>query len=337
MLNQEIDSSINNKLYQRVASIIELGRVEATQAIYNVMTKSYYSVGKEIVEEEQKGLGRAEYGKELLKNLSQRLTQKYGRGFSVSNLKEMREFYVIYSKGQTVSVQFKLSFSHYVLLTTLHESERYFYEQLAIKEKLSVRKLKEAVSRNEYDRSLKNGRYDISKEDKNEVLHTTNPIVKDPLILDFLGLEKGTEYLESDLEKRIINNLERFLLEIGKGFAFIGRQYPIYLSGKYYHVDLVFYHVVLKCYVLIDLKRGNIEHGDLGQMMMYVNYFDKDIKQNDDVLTVGVVLGANKDDAVVEYTLGDNKQVFATRYMTYLPSKEELVGILNQSKEQDSD
>jgi len=151
--------------------------------------------------------------------------------------------------------------------------------------------------------------------------------------LDFLGFKSQEKYQESDLEKRIINNIEQFLLEIGKGFAFVGRQYPIYISGKYYHVDLVFYHLILKCYVLIDLKQGNITHQDLGQMMMYVNYFDKDIKQDNDAVTAGVVLGKNKDDAVVEYILGDNKQVFATRYLTYLPSKEELLEVLNETEE----
>lgn len=324
-------------LFSKVANIIDSGREEASQAIYNAMTKSYFLIGREIVEDEQNGENRAEYGKEVLKNLSDKLTLRYGRGFSVSNLKEMREFYLAYSKRQTVSVQFKLPFSQYVILHTLHEPQRTFYEQLAIQEKLSVRRLKEVIKKNVYERSLKNqeitGLAEIVSQTKEVSNLRTNPITKDPLLLDFLGFKAGEKYLESDLEKRIIDNIEHFLLEIGKGFAFFARQYPIYISGNYYHVDLVFYHVILKCFVLIDLKRDKIQHEDLGQMMMYVNYFDKDIKQENDAVTVGVVLGGDKDDAVVEYTLGDNKQVFATRYLTYLPTKEELLGILQNAED----
>jgi len=316
-------------LFSKVANIIDSGREEATQAIYNAMTKSYFLVGKEIVEDEQNGQNRAEYGKELLKNLSQKLALRYGRGFSVSNLKEMREFYLAYSKRQTLSVQFKLSFSQYVILNSVNEPQRYFYEQLAIQEKLSVRQLKDAIKKNVYERSL--AEKGVAELEIQEESPRTNPITKDPLLLDFLGFKAGEKYLESDLEKRIIDNIELFLLEIGKGFAFYARQYPVYVAGNYYHVDLVFYHVILKCFVLIDLKKDKIQHRDLGQMMMYVNYFDKDIKQNEDAVTVGVVLGGGKDDEMVEYTLGDNKQVFATRYLTYLPTKEEILGILKNS------
>jgi predicted nuclease of restriction endonuclease-like (RecB) superfamily len=320
-------------LFSKVASIIDSGREDATQAIYNAMTKSYFLVGKEIVEEEQNGAERAQYGKELLKKLSEKLTLRYGRGFSVSNLKEMREFYLAYSKRQTLSVQFKLSFSQYIILNSINDPQRFFYEELAIQEKMSVRQLKEAIKRNVYERSLsKKALVDVSKIAESFEVPRINPISKDPIVLDFLGFKEDEKYLESDLEKRIIDNIERFLLEIGKGFAFFARQYPIYISGNYYHVDLVFYHVILKCYVLIDLKRDKIQHGDLGQMMMYVNYFDKDIRRVDDAATIGVVLGGDKDDAIVEYTLGDNKQVFATKYMTYLPSKEELLEILHQTE-----
>lgn len=327
--SQENQQPTTEVLFSKVANIIDLGREEATQAVYNAMTKSYFLVGKEIVEDEQNGQNRAEYGKELLKKLSEKLTLRYGRGFSVSSLKEMREFYINYSKRQSVIVQFKLSYTHYILLSSLNDPEQFFYEQLATQEKLSVRQLKDAIKRNVYERSLaEKGVVDLDKQIESP---RTNPITKDPLLLDFLGFKAGEKYLESDLEKRIIDNIEQFLLEIGKGFAFYARQYPVYIAGNYYHVDLVFYHVILKCFVLIDLKKDKIQHRDLGQMMMYVNYFDKDIKQNEDAVTVGVVLGGSKDDEMVEYTLGDNKQVFATRYLTYLPTKEEILGILKNS------
>jgi len=304
------------------------------------MTKSYYLAGKEIVEDEQNGKARAEYGKRQIQNLSERLSARYGRGYSVRTLREIKRFYVETQKQQTLSAEFKpqLSYSHYVILLSLHDPERGFYEQLTIKEKLNIRQLKRAIKTNVYERSLADKKLVGIEEAKDEssIVSATqlqNPITKDPLILDFLGFKSQEKYQESDLEKRIINNIEQFLLEIGKGFAFVGRQYPIYISGKYYHVDLVFYHLILKCYVLIDLKQGNITHQDLGQMMMYVNYFDKDTKQDNDAVTAGVVLGKNKDDAVVEYILGDNKQVFATRYLTYLPSKEELLEVLNETEE----
>jgi len=217
-------SSSTEVLFSKVANIIDSGREEASAAMYNAMTKSYFLIGKEIVEEEQNGEHRAEYGKELLKKLSERLTLRYGRGFSVSNLKEMREFYVTYSKRQTLSVQFKLHFSQYVILHTLHEPHRTFYEQLAIQEKLSVRGLKESIKKNVYERSLKNKRLtginEITDGTKYVRDPRNNPITKDPIFLDFLGFKTDEKYLESDLEKRIIHNIEHFLLEIGKGFSF---------------------------------------------------------------------------------------------------------------------
>lgn len=323
---------IQDQLFGKVVGIIDSGRQEAVNAAYNAMTKSYYLIGKSIVEEEQSGNIRAEYGKAVLADLSKKLTARYGRGFSIRSLREIRSFYLDVQKRQTVSaqLQFSLSYSIYLIISGLSEPYKTFYELLAIKEKMTVRVLKNAIKSHTYERYLSKP---ISN-DKILEIQIANPIEKDPVLLDFLGLGKDNTFLEKELEDRIINNLENFLLEIGNGFAFIGRQSRISLSGKNYYLDLVFYHVILKCYVIIDLKRGAFSHEHVGQMLMYVNYYDSEIKQENDNPTVGIILCQDKDQNVVDFTLQKTPNIFATQYLTYLPSKEAFLEIIEDGIEE---
>lgn len=328
-------------LFSKVSNIIDSGREEATQAIYNAMTKSYFLVGKEIVEDELNGSNRADYGKKQLQVLSEKLTLRYGRGFSVRSLREVKRFYAEMQKRQTVSAEFNfvLSFSHYLLLLDRSEPQRSFYEQYAIKNKLNYRALKRVMQTSLYERTLTNQNFEtdqteleVNLENKALIEFKQNPIVQDPVILDFLGFKENESFLESELEKRIIDNIEKFLLEMGRGFAFVGRQQAIAISGKYFHVDLVFYNFTLNCFVLIDLKKGLIGHRDIGQISMYVNYYDKEVKKDTDLPTFGIVLGSDKDDAVIEFAVGDNNQIFASKYLTYLPTKEQINELVQKAK-----
>ena len=331
-----------NNLYNKAVEIIEGGRKKIVESIYNESTKSYFLLGKLIVEEEQAGENRAEYGKEVIKNLSKKLTLKYGRGFSVSTLKDCRKFY---QKSQTLSVQsdFKLPFGHYTYLIRFSDEEMKFYEQHAIKENLSLRKLKKAVETNTMLRLLKDGdksKVEDKKDDSNSIANKSRPaltpreIVKDPYILDFLGLDKIKEGQESLLESKLIEHLEKFLLELGRGFAFVGRQYRLTLSEDSFYADLVFYNIPLKCYVVFELKTRKMEHKDLGQLQMYVNYFDREIRDENDNKTIGILLCSDKNDKVVKYTLPEeNQTIFTSKFKLYLPSKEELEGLLKDQSE----
>lgn len=339
MNNLKLNTEENfEELFNRVTKIIDISKTEVLASIYNSMTKTYYLIGQQIVEEEQSGNKRAEYGKRILENLSIRLKIKYGRGYSKSSLKEYRQFYLEVEKSQTLSGQLKfpLAYSLYQIIFSLTEPQRTFYEHLSIKEKFSVRELEQAIKSSTYERFLnkdKNALIDIKNMSKSLTV-ATNPVEKDPLVLDFLGIQRGVSHPERELEQKIIDNLERFLLEIGKGFAFLGRQSRVTISGKHFYLDLVFYHVILKCYVIIDLKKGSFNHQDAGQMSMYVNYYDSEVKGETDSPTIGIILCAEKDKNVVEFTLKNNNQVFATQYLTYLPTKDELIELVDSGIEQ---
>lgn len=318
-------------LYQEAISIIDTGRKNVVESIYNETTKSYYALGKLIIEKEQDGIDKAKYGKSTLENLSKKLTMKYGKGFSVSTLKDCRQFYkklqsmtgvldLVKSQSVTGEFKFKLSFTHYIYLMRLEDDEMKFYEQYAIEQNLSVRQLQQAVQSNAILRI---------KSEHNELSITQNrpkDIIKDPYILDFLGLDEIQNGEEKVLENKLIEHLEKFLLELGRGFAFVGRQYRLTLSEDSYFADLVFYNIPLKCYVIIELKTRKLKHQDLGQLQMYVNYFDREIKDENDNKTIGILLCNDKNEKVVQYTLPqENEQIFASKYKLYLPSKEELV------------
>ncbi len=315
------------------------------------MVYSYYEVGRAIIEEEQNGKQRAEYGKAILKELSKRLTESLGKGFSVENLKLMRRFYVVYSKdqiGQKVSTQFEnlpvtregrkffLSFSHYVFLMRIPNiDERHFYEIEAAHNGWGIKELERQYDSALYERlSLSRDKEGIERlSTEGQIIERPEDLLKDPYVLEFTGLPELSKYSETDLETKIIDHLQEFLLELGRGFTFVGRQVRFTFEDEHYRVDLVFFNRLLRCFVLFDLKIGRLKHQDIGQMQMYVNYYDRKVKLEDENPTIGILLCKNKNDAVVEMTLPeDNSQIFASKYLTVLPSKEELKKLMESEE-----
>ncbi len=269
---------------------------------------------------------RAEYGKGLMKYLSEKLTSEFGKGFTMSNLRNMRQFYMMYPKRYTLCSV--LSWSHYrVLMRISDEKRRMWYTDECAKSGWSVRQLERQINTLFYERLL-------SSKEKNSVaaeIQTTEPkpeyekIIRDPYVLKFLDLPANPHFYEKDLEQALIDHLQKFLLELGRGFSFVARQKKISFDGRQFYIDLVFYNYILKCFVLIDLKLGDLTHQDLGQMQMYVNYYTRELMNDGDNPPIGIVLCADKSDAVVKYTLPEtNTQIFASKYMTYIPSEEEF-------------
>lgn len=321
-----------NELYNKIASLLEEARRKVASAVNIAMVYTYYEIGRIIVEDEQNGNSRAEYGKEVLKNLSERLTKEFGKGFSVTNLKQMRDFYHSYGIRQTLSDQFNLSWSHYLFLMRIdNKAERDFYEKEAVNSNWSLRELKRQFDSSLYERlALSKDKDEVKKlSEQGIIIEKPTDIVKDPYVLEFLGLPELSSYSESELEQKLINKLESFLLELGKGYAFVGRQVRLTFDEKHFYVDLVFYNRILQCFVLIDLKIGEISHQDLGQMQMYVNYYDRFVKLEHENKTIGIVLCKKKNDALVEITLPEeNKQIFASKYQTVLPDKQSLAKLI---------
>lgn len=330
----EITKSQNDKLYSQISTILSESRKFVVNTVNTAMVKTYFEIGRLIVENEQNGKNRAEYGKETLKNLSERLTKDFGKGFSVTNLKQMRDFYQTYQIGQTVSDEFNLSWSHYLFLMRIDNlEERKFYEIESKKSNWSLRELRRQFDSALYERLALSKDKESVKElsQKGIIVSKPEDIVKDPYILEFLGLPEQVEYSESELENRLIDKLEKFLLELGKGYTFVGRQVRFTFDEEHYRVDLVFYNRLLQCFVLIDLKIGKLTHQDLGQMQMYVNYYDRFVKLEHENKTIGIVLCKNKNDSLVEITLPeDNTQIFASKYETVLPDKELLKKLIEE-------
>ena len=326
----------NISLYNKIASILEESRKLVASTVNTAMVQTYFEIGRLIVEEEQHGNIRAEYGKETLKKLSEKLTANYGKGFSVTNLKQMRDFYLTYQIRQTVSDQFTLSYSHYLFLMRIdNPDERKFYEIEATSSNWSLRELKRQFDSALYERlSLSKDKEKVKLlAQQGQVVENPSDIVKDPYVLEFLGLPEKSYYSESELESRLIEKLENFLLELGKGYTFVGRQVRLTFDEKHFFVDLVFYNRFLQCFVLIDLKIGEITHQDLGQMQMYVNYYDRFVKLDHENKTIGIILCKKKSDSLVEITLPENNnQIFASKYQTVLPNKEDLIKLI-QSEE----
>ena len=315
-------------LYNRISKLLKISREKTIRAINTTMVTTYFEIGRLIVEEEQNGKDRATYGKEILKNLSIKLTKEFGKGFSTTNLEQMRKFYKVYGISQTLSEEFKLSWSHYLILMRMENSNaRQFYEIEAINNNWSMRELKRQVNSALYERLLlsKDKKKIIELSQKGQIIEKPSDIVKDPYILEFLGLEERPNYSESELETEIINKLEMFLLELGKGFTFVGRQVRFTFEERHFRVDLVFYNRLLRCFVLIDLKIGEITHQDVGQMQMYVNYYDREVKLPEENKTIGIIICREKNDTLVKMTLPqDNDQIFASKYEMILPSKDEI-------------
>lgn len=344
----------NQSLYSKIKSVLDEARLKIAHTVNTTMVHSYFEIGRMIVEEEQDGKDRAEYGNHLITNLSSKLSEEFGKGFSITNLQQMRNLFLIYQKQQTLSVisgfrkqqtvsvklqstnkqeyNFKLSWSHYLKLMRIEDiKERQFYEIEAVKNNWSLREFKRQYDTALYSRLALSRDKDKIKElsEKGLIIQEAKDIIKDPYILDFIGLEEQTSYSESDLEQAIINKLEQFLLELGTGFTFVARQKRISFSDKHFYIDLGFYNRLLKSFVLIDLKIGELQHQDIGQMQMYVNYYDREVKLPDENKTIGLLLCQNKNDAVVKYTLPEsNKQIFASKYQTVLPSQETLKQII---------
>lgn len=323
-----MDIELKKDIYEEIRGLLKSARENIVLTINSTMAKTYFLIGKRIVEEEQNGEKRAEYGKKLIKELSKKLTKEFGKGFSERNLEQMRKFYLAYSIPQTVSAEFRLSWSHYLILMRMENlDERNFYEIEAIENNWSLRELRRQIDSALYERLVLSRDKEKVKSLalKGQIIEKPEDIVKDPYILEFLGLEEQNSYSENRLETEIINNLEKFLLELGKGFTFVGRQVRFTFDEKHFRVDLVFYNRLLKCFVLIDLKIGEVTHQDLGQMQMYVNYYDRYVKLDDENKTIGIIICRDKNDTLVKMTLPeDNQQIFASRYMTVLPSKEEF-------------
>lgn len=335
---------------EQILELLIQSKKNVKTAVNISMVYTYYEIGRRIVEEEQNGKDRADYGTHLLKELAAYLTENVGKGFSADNLKLMRRFYVVYSQdriGETVFPQsenlpvvasgrkFYLSWSHYLKLMRIGNiEERHFYEIEAAKNDWSLSELNRQFDSSLYERLVLSTDKDKVKRLSEEgyVVETPGDIVKDPYILEFLGLPEKPEYSENELETKIIDNLQKFLLELGKGFTFVGRQERFTFDEEHFYVDLVFYNRFLQCFVLFDLKIGELKHQDIGQMQMYVNYYDRNVKLPEENNTVGIILCKDKKDSVVEMTLPkDNTQIFASKYETVLPSKEELKKLIMDS------
>jgi predicted nuclease of restriction endonuclease-like (RecB) superfamily len=347
-------------LYGRVSQILDTARSGIARTVNSTQVLANWLVGAEIVEEEQGGASRADYGAKLLARLSLRLTRNYGRGYSVDNLEAFRQFYLNYPQLISETVRRKLvspqisvtvsrklsasgeplghrpgrlhpdlSWSHYrSLLRVSRQEARDFYEIEAVRQAWNVRELQRQASSLLFDRLAlsrdKAGLLRLAR--KGHEVNRPIDVLRDPLVIEFLGLPESSQLVESKLEQALINNLQQFLLELGTGFAFVARQQRITLDGDHFYIDLVFYHTVLKCYVLVDLKVGKLSHADLGQIQFYVNYFDRERRTPGDNPTVGLVLCSDKNDAVVKYTLGEQQErnVFATRYQFHLPTEKQL-------------
>ena len=290
------------------------------------MLETYYEIGKSIIEEEQQGKHKAKYGDNLIKNLSKELTKNYGKGFSISNLKDMRKFYLEIPKSQTVSGY--LGWSHITQILRLDDKlKRNFYLKELETQNWSVRELKRQINSALFERIAlsrdKKGVLELSS--KGQIIENSNDLIKDPYILEFLNLEEKSEYSEKEFEQKLIDNLEKFILELGKGFSFVGRQQRITLDNTHFYIDLVFYNRLLKAFVIIELKTTELKHEHLGQLQMYINYYDREIKQEDENPTIGILLCLDKKKQVVEYTLPkENNSIFASKYKLYLPDKKEL-------------
>lgn len=322
----------NNNIYQEIKELLYSAKNRVYQTINTTMTQTYFQIGKRIVEEEQGGEIRAEYGKSLLKLLSVQLINEFGKGFSVDNLENMRRFYLAFQKSETVSRKFELSWSHYIFLTRIENiNERNFYEIESIENSWSLRELKRQFDSGLFERlKLSSDKQKVKELSLNgQVIQTAQDLIKDPYILEFVGLPELSIYSENELEQKLIDKLEHFLLELGKGFTFVARQKRITIDEKHFKVDLVFYNRLLKSFVVIDLKIGELKHQDIGQMMMYVNYFDRFEKTDDENSTIGIILCKDKSKALVELTLPkDNNQIYASKYLTILPNKEEFKKLL---------
>lgn len=357
---KDIHESAIQGIYKQVRDILHQARDTAYRSVNITMVQAYWNIGRVIVEEEQKGKTKAEYGEYLVKELADRLTREFGKGFTISNIKYFRQFYLSFSIGHAVRGQSpksskaltqrkshavrddlplirpELSWTHYRLLLKIDRPDvRRFYMEECIAANWSTRQLERQINSFYLERLLASR----DKESVRKEIHTLEPasspeeFIKDPYVLEFLNLRDEPHFREKELEAALISKLKEFLLELGRGFSFVARQKRISFDGQHFYIDLVFYNYILKCFVLLDLKVGTLTHQDLGQMQMYVNYYTREMMNEGDSLPVGIILCAEKSEAVVRYTLPEgNRQIFASRYKLYLPSEEELAAEIQRER-----
>lgn len=324
-MEQLYDSASDETVYQSVRSTLASARTKAAAAVNDAMVSAYWEIGRQIAEAQG---DRAEYGKHLMKYLSERLTAEFGKGFTERNLRAMRQLYLAYPIRHTLCAE--LSWSHYRLIIRIEDPvRRDFYVRSAVEERWTVRQLDRQIHSFYYERLLAT-RAEGKDKVRQEIQQLEPPtkaddVLKDPYVLDFLELNGNSDFLETDLEQALMDKLQQFLLELGKGFSFVARQQRISADGDHYYIDLVFYHYILKCFVLIDLKTGKLTPQDIGQMDFYVRLFDDQCTRADDNPTIGIVLCANRNKTVAKYSaLADGRGIFASQYVLCLPTEEEL-------------
>ncbi len=324
------DVLITEELLIKIKEIIVNGRKKVFKAIHNESLLTYWNIGKIIIEHEQSGKLRAEYGKSVLLAVSKRLSNDMGKGFSRSNLQNMRMFYINFPNCQTLSGE--LTWSHYCELVSISDSgKRSFYEKESINSNWTVRELKRQIESSLFERLiLSDGKVNKEKVLKlakdGNIIATAQDILKDPYVFEFLGMPEYKPFMEKDLERKLIRQIEDFLLELGKGFMFVGSQQRVTINNTHYYVDMVFYNKILKSYVLIDLKTGKLKPEHVGQINAYLNYYRVEINESDDNDPIGIILCTDKDEIVAEYALGGmSSQIFASKYVLYIPNKEELI------------
>lgn len=326
-----MNNEIENEIYLEIKQIFENARNKSYKVVNFIMVKAYWDIGKVIVEK-QGGKETSKYGSNLLKILSEQLTKDFGKGFTVTNLKYMRQFYLSFKNSHALRDQ--LSWTHYRLLIKVeNEKARNFYIEECIKENWSTRQLERQINTFSYERLLASrGNYDVVKDTtKKEPNNNPKDFIKDPYVLEFIGLEPNKKFFESDLEQGLIDHLQKFLLELGKGYSFVARQKHIGFDGRHFYIDLVFYNYILNCFVLIDIKRGDLTHQDIGQMQMYVNYYTRELMNENDNPPIGIILSSDKSETLVKYTLPEGQsQIFTSKYKLYIPSEEELIKEINE-------
>jgi predicted nuclease of restriction endonuclease-like (RecB) superfamily len=334
MGSKEMEIKMENKnlindypgILKEIKRIITKARYNSFIAVNTEMLKAYFEIGRKIVEEEQKGAKRAEYGENLISRLSEELTKEFKKGFDVTNLRRMRRFYLLYQNWETLSP--KLTWSHYSELIKIEEeTKRRYFEKYVISENLSVRDLKRQIYSLHYERLLmrKNKKALLTYEQKGNIPSKSEELIKDPYVLEFLGLDDKREYTEEELETKILDELQKFLLELGQGFSFVSRQKRFTIDNDHFYIDLLLYNIYLKCYVVIELKTGKFKHGDAGQINFYLNYVKHELNKKGDNEPIGIILCTEKDNVQIKYAVsGISNKLFVSKYKLYLPSKEEL-------------
>ena len=325
-------------LYDDIRAIIINTRNTIYKAVNTGILEANWKIGRRIVEEEQAGASRAEYGQRVINDLAEKLSVEFGRGFDARELRRYRQFYLLFPKWDALRPE--LTWTHYrTLIRVENERARLYYMNEAALQNWSTRALDSQIERLTYERILSSQNQLIVKEAEDAASRqaqlTPADIIKDPYVLDFLGLPSGVNFYEKDLEKALIDNLQQFLLELGRGFSFVSRQYRFKTDNENYYVDLVFYKFILKCFVLIDLKVGKLTDQDTGQMDFYTRYFEENIRTETDNPTIGIVLCTERDNTIVKYSvMNDSNQLFASKYKLYLPTEEELINELETSRKQ---